>query len=437
MGASTFDLIIPNTQLDWINQRSADFDQYIVMGDKNKNNEAVLFTNYSNGIQTAADSWMCNFSKSKISDSANGMVDQYNTEMKRFHEDATENDAKGFVDNETDKLNWHDGLFSKLKRGERADIKNLDIRQTIYRPYVKQYCNNDEFFVQRAGITKKIFPNSAHKNLAIALNGVGARTGFSALMVDTLMDREIHDKGQCFPLQFIEAKGENASDLFENDVNDYKKGDGVTDYGLRYFQAVYNNNAITKEDVFYYVYGLLHSVDYKTRFADNLSKQLPRIPAVNKEEDFWVFSDAGRKLGELHVNYEQVEAYPVTIVQGDLRLAQYDDAKAFFRVEQMKFAGKRPNLDKTTVHYNPRITMSDIPIEAYDYVVNGKPALEWVMERQSVKTDKKSGIVNDANDYANETMSDPAYPLELFQRVITVSLETMKIVHSLPKLDID
>jgi predicted helicase len=127
----------------------------------------------------------------------------------------------------------------------------------------------------------------------------------------------------------------------------------------------------------------------------------------------------------------------VTIKEGDLRLANISDPKSFYRVEQMKFGGKRPNLDKTTVAYNPNITMTDIPLEAYDYVVNGKSALDWVMERQCIKTDKASGIVNDANDYANETMNDPAYPLKLFQRVITVSLETMKIVRSLPKLEID
>jgi predicted helicase len=185
------------------------------------------------------------------------------------------------------------------------------------------------------------------------------------------------------------------------------------------------------------VYGLLHSNDYRTRYADNLSKQLPRIPAVKKEVDFWAFSKAGRALGDLHVNYETVDAYPVTIAEGDLRLAHIADPKIYFKVVQMKFAGKRPNLDKTTIIYNSNITMTDIPLAAYDYVVNGKSALDWVMERQRVKTDKKSGIVNDANDYANETMNDPKYPFELFQRVITVSLETMQIVNSLPKLEID
>lgn len=147
--------------------------------------------------------------------------------------------------------------------------------------------------------------------------------------------------------------------------------------------------------------------------------------------------EAGRKLGDLHCGYEQAEPYPVTIAQGDLRLAHITDPKRFYRVEQMKFGGKRPNLDKSTVIYNASITMTSIPLEAYDYVVNGKSALEWVTERQCVKTDKASGIVNDANRYAIETVGDPAYPLLLFQRVITVSLETMKIVRTLPRLEFE
>ena len=152
--------------------------------------------------------------------------------------------------------------------------------------------------------------------------------------------------------------------------------------------------------------------------------------------DFRAFRDAGRTLGDLHVGYERVEPYPVTFKQGDLRLANIPDPEAFYRVTKMKFGGSGKSKDKSVVIYNANITMQDIPLEAYEYVVNSKPALEWVMERQCVKTDKDSGIVNDANRYAIETVGNPAYPLELFQRVITVSLETMKIVRSLPALDI-
>lgn len=212
--------------------------------------------------------------------------------------------------------------------------------------------------------------------------------------------------------------------------------EAITDEGLTHFQAAYPGENISKKDVFYYIYGLLHSEDYRARFADNLAKELPRIPRVKTAANFWAFSRAGRALAGLHVNYEQVEPYPITFTRGDTSLATPPDPEGFYRVEQMKFAGKRPKLDKTSVIYNANITMIGIPLEAYDYVVNGKPALEWVMERQCVKIDKASGIINDANRYAIETVGDPAYPLLLFQRMITVSLETMKIVRGLPALDI-
>ncbi|TBU71232.1 damage-inducible protein [Pseudomonas daroniae] len=206
--------------------------------------------------------------------------------------------------------------------------------------------------------------------------------------------------------------------------------DGITDEGLAHFQSAYPNESLSKEDLFYYIYGLLHSPDYRERYADNLNKELPRIPRVKTARDFWAFSQAGRELGELHVNYEDVPMYPgAKIDTGNNSLTDAD-----YRVEKMKY-GK--NKDLTTLHYNNKITVTGIPLEAYDYVVNGKPALDWVVERQSVRVDKASGIVSDANDWATETMGNPKYPLELFLRVITVSLETLRIVRSLPKLDID
>jgi predicted helicase len=186
--------------------------------------------------------------------------------------------------------------------------------------------------------------------------------------------------------------------------------------------------------LFYYIYGLLHSPDYRRRYANNLSKELPRIPAVKTAVDFWAFSQAGRDLAELHLNYESVDMYPATIDNN----AKTDED---YRVEKMKYARQREEgksvKDLSSIIYNHRISISDIPLEAYDYVVNGKPAIDWVIDRQCVKTDKASGITNDANDWATETMNNPKYPFELLLRVITVSLETVKIVNALPKLDIN
>ena len=162
-----------------------------------------------------------------------------------------------------------------------------------------------------------------------------------------------------------------------------------------------------------------------------MGKELPRIPCVKTATDFWAFSQAGRKLADLHLNYETIAPYPLMIDGAGNQLADAD-----FRVEKMRYGKKGKDKDLTTLHYNEKITLTGIPVEAYGYIVNGKPALDWVVERQGVKTDKDSGIVNDANDWAIETVGSPRYPLELFQRVVTVSVETMKIVGALPKLEI-
>ncbi len=180
----------------------------------------------------------------------------------------------------------------------------------------------------------------------------------------------------------------------------------------------------------------MHSEDYRTRYAHNLCKELLRIPCVKSADDFWKFVTAGRELGHLHVHYETVEPYPVTFKKGNPKQTDISNPEKFYYVTEMKFFSKNKLKDKSIVFYNSNITMTGIPLEAYEYIVNGKPALEWVMGRQCVKTDKKSGIVNDANRYAVETVGNPAYPLELFQRVITISLETMKIVKKLPKLEL-
>jgi predicted helicase len=263
------------------------------------------------------------------------------------------------------------------------------------------------------------------------------------LMLDAIPDLQSDGGAQNFPRYlYTPASPESTAnpDLFTTDADPtapaYTRTDAITDAGLAHFQNAYPDETITKDDLFHFTYGILHSEDYRARYADNLSKQLPRLPILTSAADFWAFVDAGARLGDLHVNYETVEPWPVTIKEGDLRLANIADPVSYFRVEKMKYGGKRPHQDKTTVIYNPRITITNIPLEAYDYVVNGKSALDWVIERQCVKTDPASGILSDANAYAVETVGDPRYPLDLFCRVITVAMETIKIVNGLPKLDI-
>ena len=311
----------------------------------------------------------------------------------------------------------------------------------IYRPFTNQWLYYDKLFNEYTYQTSKLFGYENLSNRVISISGVGARSGFSALMLDKIMSGDMIEKGQAFPLYLYEEvtqeKSVGSGDLFDESLDltvtetKYERKDGISDEGLQHFQVAYPNEKISKEDIFYYTYGLLHSEEYRIRYADNLTKELPRIPCVKKAEDFWLFSRAGRDLAHWHLNYETIEAYKATLDTGSTPYSQLT-AEDFY-VEKMKFAKKG---EKGTVIYNKRITVKDVPVEAYEYVVNGKPALEWVMERQGVSTHKDSGIVNDANDWAIETMNNPAYPLELFLRVITVSLETMKIVKALPKLDI-
>ena len=279
------------------------------------------------------------------------------------------------------------------------------------------------------------------KNYVIEVSGIGASKEFSALITDAIPNLHLLDSGQCFPLYLYErdepAEGELLSLAKEGELIDgYRRRSAITDAILADFRTAYGDK-VTKEDIFYYVYGVLHSPEYRTRFASDLKKMLPRLPFTKEAADFWQFSQAGRDLAEWHLNYETVEPWPVQEHRSTLSMEPEKD----YLVQKMTFA--RPSAkdkaaglkwDKTTIIYNSQITLSGIPLEAYDYIVNGKPALEWVMERYQITVDKDSGIRNDPNDWAREH-NQPRYILDLIKRLIRVSLETMKIVESLPALN--
>jgi len=429
--ADGWERVTPNDRFDWVNQRDASFSAFIPMGDKKDKACTTLFENYSLGVATNRDAWCVNFSRNRLEKNIHKMLEYYDAE--RLRANASED---GQIKSDPKRISWTANLKKSLMQGKSISLNSGDFRPTIYRPFDQQWLFFGRSLNERVYQIPQIFPEPDTENLAIMVKGNWREEGNLALMLNRTVCLQSDGGAQCFPLYLYDQQDEEPGGLFEGQSSGPQRRDAITDAGLAHFQAAYPGEAISKEDIFYYVYGLLHSPDYRDRYADTLTKELPRIPCVKTYADFRAFTDAGRRLGDLHVNYETVEPYPVTYKQGDPRTWVIDDPKSFYRVTKMKFAGKRPNLDKTTVIYNANITMTDIPLEAYDYVVNGKPALEWVMERQVVKTDKASGIVNDANDYANETMGDPAYPLKLFQRVITVSLETMKIVNALPKLDL-
>lgn len=434
-------LVEPDKHHDWLRQRDDSFDEYISLGDKKSKATSAVFEVFSSGAESRRDAWCYNGSKSSLEENMERMIGVYNEEVSRFNEAVKSVDKKtremrvsSFVTKDEKKIKWSANLIKDIVDGRTHTVKPKSIQKSLYRPYLKTWYYSDKSFNWSKYSMPSIFPDETATNLAIFITGIGAKSPFTALMTDVLPCRDGIEKGYCFPLYLYEGSHSDSVGLFKDQKvgsYQYQKKDGITDGGLAHFIAAYPSEKITKEDVFYYIYGLLYSEEYREKYGDNLSKQLPRIPCVKKAADFWAFSKAGRALADLHVGYEAVKPYDVTLDTGSKKLATFGADEYY--VTKMKFARKG---DKSTVVYNDYITIRDIPVEAYEYVVNGKPALEWVMERQGVKTDKDSGIVNDANLYATETVGDPAYPLKLFQRVITVSLETLKIVRSLPKLDI-
>lgn len=438
--------INPDEHGDWLKQRDNSFGEFIALGDKDGSGPK-LFANYSNGVKTQRDVWCFNHSKSAVANNMTRMIAFYNSEVERFKEAFGTKSKKdrdeqvdGYIDTDPSQISWTRALKQELSKGRSFNFEQGCLVRAMYRPFTKQWLYFNRRFNEMVYQMPRIFPGAGDTNLVICVSAPGFLSGFTALIADLppeLCVAAMKGGTQCFPLYLYESDEPDSEqpELFgaaPNRANSRKRQAAVTDEGLAHFAAAYPGEAVSKEDIFYYVYGLLHSSDYRDRYTDNLSKELPRIPRVRSSADFWAFSKAGRALADLHLNYETVPMYAAaTIDHGSKTLSDAD-----YRVEKMRHGKKGKDKDLSTVLYNSRITVSGIPLEAYDYVVNGKSAIEWVMERQSVRTDKDSGIVNDANDGAVETMDNPRYPLELLLRVVTVSLETMKTVNALPALDI-
>ncbi|MDQ3288438.1 MAG: DEAD/DEAH box helicase family protein [Pseudomonadota bacterium] len=443
--SDSWQVIEPDAHGDWLDQRNDGFGEFIALGDK-KGDAIKLFDNFSQGVLTARDAWCYNADRSKLAGNMARMIAFYNSEAERFSRSfggsaKKDRDAvvDGFVDADSGRISWSRALKQELIKDRRFTFDSNSLVAGLYRPFTKQWLYFNRRFNEVVYQVPRIFPCASAENRVICVSGAGIKSGFSALITAAIPNFHTMDTGQVFPLYLYEAADEvdpleTQGEMFAANAAQANgaRRDSLTDEGLSHFLAAYPDETITKEDIFYYVYGLLHSPEYRERYADNLSKELPRIPRVKTAADFRAFSQAGRDLAELHLNYETVPMHPgVVIDTGGKTLADAD-----YRVEKMKYGKRGKDKDLKTLIYNSRITVTGIPLDAYAYVVNGKPALDWVVERQCVKFDKASGIVNDANDWAIETMQNPRYPLELFLRVITVSLETMEIVRALPKLDI-
>ena len=428
--------ITPDNNNDWLNQSDPNFNHFLPLGNKEDTTTPRIFTNYSLGVVTNRDAWCYNPSRSLLRKNVSSMIEFYNFERNRYIgavSSGMDGSLDSFINADSTKISWTRALKSELRKKKSISMDHGQIVLSTYRPFHKQWMYFSKQLNEMVYQMPQIFPHEAAKNRVISVTGIGANTEFSTLMVDTLPSLDMLNKGQCFPQKLYSYSGDLFSDT--NSFSEFGFTDGISDQGLDYFARFYPNEMVRKDDVFYYLYALFHSPDYRTMYRNNLARQLPRIPPPPPRfSHFLGFVKAGRDLAELHVNYERITPYPVEINDGS-GLPSGVDRRALFRVTKMRFGGRGRDKDKTTIIYNEYITISNVPLDAYQYVVNGKSAVEWVMDRQVLKVDRASRIVSDANCYAIETARDEAYPLELLTRIISVSLQTLQIVQSLPDLE--
>ena len=429
--------ITPDSNNDWLNQSDPNFNHFLPLGNKEDKATPRIFSNYSLGVVTNRDAWCYSPSRSLLQQNISSMIHFYNLERNRYITaiaGGVDRPLDSFINTDSMKISWTHNLKSELEKNRLLSISQGKFIVSTLRPFSKQWMYFSRKMNERVYQMPHIFPDSGISNRVICITGIGASTEFSTLMVDSVPNLDMLSKCQCFPLKLFSHSG----DLFSsaNLRSDLEEVDGISDSALSYFATKYPDNSVCKEDIFYYTYGLLHSQDYRMKFRNNLAKQLPTTPPPRKYRQFLEFANSGRRLAELHVHYEEADPWPVNI-NGTLGLPSQIDRCTLFHVEKMRFGGSKGQQDRTTIIYNDHIMVTNIPLKAYNYVVNGKSALEWVMDRQCVKVDKASGIVSDANRYAIETVGNEAYPLELLQRIISVSMQTLKIVESLPRLEVD
>jgi predicted helicase len=427
----------PNEHGDWINQRNDTFENYLpIQADKKFiSTSKSFFVTHSLGIATARDSWVYNFSEGNLKENMSKTINFYNEQRHSFKiaNQQKKTSFKSFASNDSKKISWNDSLRKKCEKNFELEYKNDFHLKSLYRPFTKTSLYFDTSFIQRPYQQPKLFPNKVLNNLVICVSGIGGNKENSTIITNGIIDLNCLDAGtQCFPLYYYVENEQVQGNLFDAaSESKYIRRDGVSDFIWERAKKQYGKS-VTKEDIFYYVYGILHSPDYRETFANDLKKMLPRIPLVDKPKDFKAFSDAGRKLAELHINYESVEEYKGVEVQLPEEHLQMD-AYEFYSVTKLRFPKKD---QKETIIYNSRIKINNIPEKAYQYVVNGKSAIEWIMDRYQVKVDKKSGIKNDPNDWSKE-VENPSYILDLILSIINVSVQTVDIVESLPKLEFE
>jgi predicted helicase len=417
-------ILQPNEHGDWLNQRNDLFETFIPIGDKDDKKGATVFNQfYSRGLASARDAWCYNSSKSGLVKNIQIIIDFYNQQRLAFFEKRRTEPSlqvEDFIEFDSTRVTWNRGLKNDLERNKAIIFSNDCVLKGMYRPFFKQNVYFSKELNDMTYQLPKLFPSHDTKNLVICVSGT-TKDG-SVIITDLLPDLHFNGDTQCFPLYYYEERQKSSPTLFDAATeNEHIRRDGLSDFILERAQKMYGNR-VTKEDLFYYVYGILHSPEYRTRFANDLKKMLPRIPIVEEPRHFWSFSKAGRELANLHLNYETVPpSQDVTVTGAET---------GHFTVEKMRFPKKG---QKETIIYNSAITIQNIPAKAWEYTVNGKTAIEWIMERYQLTTHKESNITNNPNDWAKE-VGNPRYILDLLLSVINVSVQTVEIVEELPEL---
>ena len=405
--------LAPDRRYTWLTEGlHAEFETFIPMGTKKAKamkGEAVevIFQIYSNGVKTNRDAWVYNFNPDALTENMNRLIGTYNAEVDRWkrRENRDENVDDFVVFNEA-KIKWSSSLKQKLERQQIAEFVEAKIRRSLYRPFTKSNLYFDRMVNDRVLVFPSIFPTpeAEQENRVICVN-ITKEKPFTCLMVDCIPELVatggFGSPGQCFPFYTYDENGGN-------------RRENITDWALERFRAHYRDETIGKWDIFHYVYALLHHPDYRERYQANLKRDLPRLLYT---PDFWDFAKAGQRLGEIHTGYEEAEEYPLHFIENR-------DAPIDWRVEKMKLSK-----DKMQLAYNDFLTLDGIPAKTFDYRLGNRSALEWVIDQYRVKTDKRSGIVNDPN-----RPDDPRYIVKLIGKVIAVSVETVEIVEGLPDL---
>ena len=402
--------IRPDKRYTWLTEGlHPEFETFLPMGSKEAKTakgEAVdvLFHTFSNGVKTNRDAWAYNFNRNVLIENMNRMIRHYNAEVDRWKRrenyDVNIND---FVISDNRKISWSGDLKQALKK-EKTGYFTIDkVRQSLYRPFTKSNLYFDRLMNNGVYLFPSIFPTAQTENRMICVSGLGRTKPFQTLMASMIPCLDILDKTQCFPFYTYDKDGSN-------------RRENITDWALAQFRRQYQDDSINKWDIFHYVYGLLHHPQYRERYQANLKRDLPHIPFAL---DFWAFAKAGAHLSKIHVGYEEMSPYPLTIVETPGKPLNW-------RVEKMRLSK-----DKTHIRYNDFLTLEGIPEKAFAYRLGNRSALEWILDQYRVKVDKRSGIVNDPN-----RADDPQYIVQLIGKVIAVSVETVEIVESLPELNV-